>query len=140
MVKCRPGGSEGKRSRYSPSGSRSKLKRPLAAVVVVVVYSHLYLRAWRPTGEVPLHRVAFSAAAIALAAQAAGLVIGLVPAAERFQSAVGLAVVGLAVVVYAVVNMLLVVVVMVFPSGRRGAAGGQTVSRTLVARRWSMAA
>jgi diguanylate cyclase (GGDEF)-like protein len=85
----------------------------LTAVVVVVVYSHLYLRAWRGTGEVPPYKVAFSAAAIVLAAQAASLVIGLVPPAERFQSTVGLAVVGLAVVVYAVVNMLLVVVVMV---------------------------
>jgi diguanylate cyclase (GGDEF)-like protein len=93
----------------------------LAAVVVVVVYTHLYLRAWRPTGEVPLYKVAFSAAAIVLAAQAASQVIGLVPATERFASTVGLVVVGLAVVAYAVVNMLLVVVVMVLDGPTRDA-------------------
>src|SRR3954454_16600972 len=53
------------------------LPGPLAAVLVVVVYSHLYLRAWRRTGEVAPHKVVFSAAAIVLAAQAAALVIGL---------------------------------------------------------------
>jgi diguanylate cyclase (GGDEF)-like protein len=87
----------------------------LTAVVVIVVYGHLYARAWRPTG-VPPHRVVFSAAAIMLSAQAASAVIGVVAPADRFHSAWGLLVVGLAVVVYAVVNMVLVVVVMV-PSG-----------------------
>jgi diguanylate cyclase (GGDEF)-like protein len=91
----------------------------LTAVLVVVVYAHLYVRAWRPTGDVPPHRVAFSAAAIVLAAQAATLAIGLVPAAERFRSSTGLLVVGLAVLVYAVVNMLLVVVVMVLDGPTR---------------------
>jgi diguanylate cyclase (GGDEF)-like protein len=95
------------------------LPGPLAAVVVVVVYSHLYLRAWRRTGEVAPHKVAFSAAAIVLAAQATALVIGLVPPAERFRSTTGLLVVGLAVVAYAVVNMLLVVVVMVLAGPSR---------------------
>jgi diguanylate cyclase (GGDEF)-like protein len=95
------------------------LPGPLAAVVVVVVYSHLYLRAWRRTREVAPHKVAFSAAAIVLAAQAAALVFALVPPVERFRSTTGLVVVGLAVVCYAVVNMLLVVVVMVLAGPSR---------------------
>jgi GGDEF domain-containing protein len=84
----------------------------LAAVVVVVLYGHLYARAWRPMG-VPPHRVAFSGAAIVLAVLAAGAVIGTVDPAQRFHTELGLLAVALALVVYAVVNMLLVVVVMV---------------------------
>jgi diguanylate cyclase (GGDEF)-like protein len=91
------------------------LPGPLVTVVVVVVYAHLYTRAWRPTG-VPPHRVVFSAAAIVLSARAASAVIGVTAPVGRFQSGGGLVAVGLAVVVYAVVNMLLVVGVMV-PSG-----------------------
>jgi diguanylate cyclase (GGDEF)-like protein len=84
----------------------------LATVVVVVLYGHLYARAWRPMG-VPPHRVAFSTAAIVLAVLAAGAVIGTVDPAERFHTGFGLLAVAVALVVYAVVNMLLVVVVMV---------------------------
>jgi diguanylate cyclase (GGDEF)-like protein len=94
------------------------LPEVLTAVVVLVVYAHLYFRAWRHTG-VPPHRVVFSAAAIVLSAQAASAVIDTVDPAERFQSATGLLVVGLAVVVYAAVNMLLVVVVMVLSGESR---------------------
>ncbi|WP_214401210.1 GGDEF domain-containing protein [Pseudonocardia lacus] len=87
----------------------------LAAVVVVIVYAHLYVRAWR-SGAVPPHRVVFSAAAIVLSVQAAAAVIGAVDPAERFRSPVGLLIVGLALLAYAAVNMLLVVGVMV-PTG-----------------------
>ncbi|MCO1657225.1 GGDEF domain-containing protein [Pseudonocardia humida] len=87
----------------------------LAAVVVVIVYGHLYARAWRPDA-IPPHRVVFSAAAIVLSVQAAAVVVAAVDPAERFRSLVGLLVVALALLAYAAVNMLLVVGVMV-PTG-----------------------
>jgi diguanylate cyclase (GGDEF)-like protein len=66
--------------------------------------------------------VAFSSAAIVLAAQAASAVISLVPPTERFRSTAGLIVVGLAVIAYAVVNLLLVAVVMVLDGQTRDLA------------------
>jgi diguanylate cyclase (GGDEF)-like protein len=84
----------------------------LAAVVVVVVYGHLYARAWRTRG-VRLHRVVYSIAAIVLTAQAAAAVIGTVDVAERFSTPHGLLVVVLALLCYAAINLLLVVVVVV---------------------------
>jgi diguanylate cyclase (GGDEF)-like protein len=92
------------------------LPGPLAALVVLVVYGHLYARAWRALG-VPPHRVVFSASAIVLSVAAASAVISTVDPAERFRSPAGLLVVALALLVYAAVNMLLVVVVMVPTDG-----------------------
>ncbi|MBW0119402.1 sensor domain-containing diguanylate cyclase [Pseudonocardia abyssalis] len=80
----------------------------LATAVVLLVYLHLYLRAWRPSGF-PVYRVVFSTATVVLAAHAAGVVVGLGGAAELFRSATGLVLLALAVLAYGLVNLVLVV-------------------------------
>lgn len=53
----------------------------LAAVVAVVVFTHLWWRAWRP--RVPVYRQLFSTATVLLACQAAGAIVGsIVPHAR----------------------------------------------------------
>lgn len=80
----------------------------LATIVVLPVYLHLYLRAWRPAGF-PLHRVVFSTATVVLAVHAAGAVVRA--AGETvFTSVPGLLVLGLAILAYASVNLVLVVI------------------------------
>lgn len=79
----------------------------MATAVVLLVYSHLYLRAWRPSGFPP-YRVVFSTATVVLAVHAAAAVARLAGDADLFRTPVGLAVVALAVVAYASVNLLLV--------------------------------
>lgn len=96
----------------------------LATVVVLLVYPHLYLRAWRPSG-VPPHRVVFSTATVVLAVHAAVLVREQVPAAELFGSVRGLLVAVLALVAYAVVNLVPVVLVI------RISVPGTTVARSM---------
>ncbi|MFB9386401.1 diguanylate cyclase [Pseudonocardia petroleophila] len=81
----------------------------LATAVVLLVYLHLYLRAWRPSGF-PVHRVVFSTATVVLAVHAAASVAGLGGGADPFRSAVGLVLVALAVLTYGLVNLVLVVV------------------------------
>ena len=49
------------------------LAGPLAVVVAVAIYLHIYLRVWR-RNKVPVHRVLFSTATILLAVQAAAAV------------------------------------------------------------------
>lgn len=80
----------------------------MATAVVLLVYSHLYLRAWRPSGFPP-YRVVFSTATVVLAVHAAAAVARTAGDADLFRTPVGLAVVALAVVAYASVNLLLVV-------------------------------
>ena len=81
----------------------------MATAVVLLVYLHLYLRAWRASGFPP-YRVVFSTATVVLAVHAAGAVVGLDGAADPFRSTVGLLLILLAVVAYALVNLVLVVV------------------------------
>ncbi|MHA6780062.1 GGDEF domain-containing protein [Pseudonocardia saturnea] len=81
----------------------------LATTVVLLVYLHLYLRAWRPSGFPP-YRVVFSTATVVLAVHAAIAVVRLDGVADPFRSAVGLLLILLAVAAYALVNLVLVVV------------------------------
>ena len=93
------------------------LPPPLAAVVVVALYSHLWVRVWRPAKS-PLHRIVYTTAAVVLAAQAAHAVVTGSGGAPRWtDGAAGLAVLALAVVVYAVVNNVLVVGVIALQEG-----------------------
>ena len=92
-----------------------------ASVLVVLVYLHLHLRAWRPLA-VPLHRVAFSTATVVLAVLAAGAVVG--PSGLE-ASPRGLVVVLLALAAYALVNLVLVVVAI------RLSAPGTTLARAV---------
>src|SRR5947199_9870850 len=50
------------------------LPPPLAAAVVLVIYTHLWRRVWRPSG-VPLHRHVYTTATVVLAATAAHEVV-----------------------------------------------------------------
>ncbi|MCX6465324.1 MAG: GGDEF domain-containing protein [Pseudonocardiales bacterium] len=80
---------------------------PLEAVaLVLLIYLHLYLRAWRPLA-VPPHRVIFSTATVVLAALAAGAIVGPTGPAP---TAGGLALALLALAVYGLLNLVLVVV------------------------------
>jgi diguanylate cyclase (GGDEF)-like protein len=94
------------------------LPGPLAGVVAVVIYAHIYTRVWRRSG-VPPHRVVFTTATVVLAVQAAAAVIGLGDSPVLFRSAGGLVTVLLALLVYAVVNMVLVVGVIVLSGANR---------------------
>ncbi|QJY49455.1 GGDEF domain-containing protein [Pseudonocardia broussonetiae] len=80
----------------------------LAAVVIVLVYVHLWHRVWAPAG-IPLYRHVFTTATVLLAARAAHEVVALAGGlpADPTQPGVVLAV-GLAVGSYVLVNTLLV--------------------------------
>jgi diguanylate cyclase (GGDEF)-like protein len=80
----------------------------LAAGLIVVVYSHLWWRVWRPA-RVPLYRHVYTTATVVLAAAAAHAVMrgaGGIP--TEAGDVVGVAGIGLAVVLYVAVNTLLV--------------------------------
>lgn len=80
----------------------------LAAIVVVVVYLHLWHRVWAPAG-VPLYRHVYTTATVLLAARAAHEVAvhtGGLPTGLAEPSAV--AAIALAVAVYSVINTVLV--------------------------------
>ncbi len=79
-----------------------------ATLVVLLIYLHLYLRAWRPSG-VPVHRMVFSTATVVLAVHAAGAVLRIAGPHDLFVTVPGLLVVALAVVTYLLVNLVLVV-------------------------------
>lgn len=79
----------------------------MAIAVVLLVYLHLYLRVWRPSGFPP-HRVVFSTATVVLAVHAASVVAGL-GGDDPFRSVTGLLLVALAVLAYGLVNLVLVV-------------------------------
>lgn len=81
----------------------------MATAVVLLVYLHLFLRAWRPSGFPP-YRVVFSTATVVLAVHAAIAVVRLDGAGYPFRSAVGLLLIVLAVAAYALVNLVLVVI------------------------------
>ena len=101
---------------------------PLAALVAMAIYLHIYLRVWRRNGA-PLHRVLFSTATILLAVQAAAAVTDRVGRDQLFRSVPGVLAVVAAMVVYMLVNLALVVLVIVVsgpdrrlrPCGRRSA-------------------
>jgi diguanylate cyclase (GGDEF)-like protein len=88
------------------------LSGPLAVVVAVVIYLHIYLRVWR-RNEVPVHRVLFSTATILLAVQAAAAVTDRVGYDQLFRSVSGVLAVVAGMVVYMLVNLALVVLVIV---------------------------
>jgi len=104
----------------------------LAASVVVVVYSHLWWRVWRPAG-VPLYRHVYTTATVVLAALAAHAVVSLaggVPA--EASDVVGVVGIGLAVVLYVVVNTLLVASAIALSD--RNVGPDRAGARTLVGR------
>jgi diguanylate cyclase (GGDEF)-like protein len=90
----------------------------LASAVVVVLYSHIYLRIWRRTG-VPPYRFLFSTATVVLAVLSAASVIHAFGADDPFRTATGLVSVVLAMLAYAAVNMALVAAVIVLSGGNR---------------------
>ena len=85
---------------------------PLAALVAMAIYLHIYLRVWR-RNKVPLHRVLFSTATILLAVQAAAAVTDRIGNDLLFHSVAGVLAVVAAMVVYMLVNLALVVLVIV---------------------------
>jgi diguanylate cyclase (GGDEF)-like protein len=85
---------------------------PLAALVAMAIYLHIYLRVWR-RNKVPLHRVLFSTATILLAVQAAAAVTDRIGNELLFRSVAGVVAVVAAMVVYMLVNLALVVLVIV---------------------------
>ena len=85
---------------------------PLAALVAMAIYLHIYLRVWR-RNKVPLHRVLFSTATILLAVQAAAAVTDRIGNELLFHSVAGVLAVVAAMVVYMLVNLALVVLVIV---------------------------
>ena len=104
----------------------------LAATVVVLVYSHLWWRVWRPA-DVPLYRHVYTTATVVLAAAAAHAVVraaGGVPAEAG--DVLGVVGIGLAVVLYVVVNTLLVAVAIALSDQR--AARDRPGARELVGR------
>ena len=94
------------------------LPGPLAVIVAVLIYLHIYLRVWR-RNEVPVHRVLFSTATILLAVQAASTVTDRVAFDQLFRSVPGVLAVVAGMVVYMLVNLALVVLVIVFSSQDR---------------------
>ncbi len=92
-----------------------------ATALVLLVYLHLYLRAWRPLA-VPPHRVVFSTATVVLAALVAGAIVG---PGGPVVSGVGLVLVLLALAAYGLVNLVLVVVAI------RLSAPGTTLARAV---------
>ena len=94
------------------------LAGPLAVVVAIAIYLHIYLRVWRRNG-VPVHRVLFSTATILLAVQAAAAVTHRIGNDELFRSVQGVLAVVAAMVVYMLVNLALVVLVIVISGPSR---------------------
>jgi diguanylate cyclase (GGDEF)-like protein len=88
------------------------LPGPLAVVVAVVIYLHIYVRVWR-RNKVPVHRVLFSTATILLAVQAAAAVTDRIGYNQLFRSVPGVLAVVAGMVVYMLVNLALVVLVIV---------------------------
>jgi diguanylate cyclase (GGDEF)-like protein len=92
----------------------------LAASVIVVVYSHLWWRVWRPA-NVPLYRHVYTTATVVLAAVAAhAMVRGAGGVPTEAGDVVGVAGIGLAVVLYVAVNTLLVAVAIAVSDDRVG--------------------
>ena len=88
-----------------------------ACLVVVILYTHIYLRVDNRAG-VHAHQVMFTAATILLAVESASTIMGLA-GADPYTSGIGLGSVALAVVAFAAVNMLLVTTVVVLAGERR---------------------
>ena len=74
----------------------------LAAVVAIIVFTHLWWRSWRP--RVPVYRHVFSTATVVLAC----LAVSAVMAGDRGGSGIDLFSVGLALLVYTTVNSALI--------------------------------
>jgi diguanylate cyclase (GGDEF)-like protein len=87
------------------------LSGPLAVVVAMAIYLHIYLRVWR-RNKVPAHRVLFSTATILLAVQAASTVTARL-GHDLFRSVPGVLTVVAGMVVYMLVNLALVALVIV---------------------------
>lgn len=95
------------------------------AVVIAVVYLHLWHRVWRPAG-LPLHRHVYTTATVLLAAAAAHAVVGPVGLPSTPDDLPGVAAVAAAVLVYGLVNQVLVVWVLAWAqpgADRRELAG-----------------
>ncbi len=99
---------------------------PLAAVVAMVIYLHIYLRVWRRNG-VPAHRVLFSTATILLAVQVASFVTMWIGRDALFHSIPGVLAVVAGMIAYTAVNLALVVLAIVFSEPRRGFASVREV-------------
>ncbi|SHK84094.1 diguanylate cyclase (GGDEF) domain-containing protein [Pseudonocardia thermophila] len=102
-----------------------------AALVIVVVYAHLWKRVWRPA-RVPLYRHVYTTATVVLAALAAQAVVhafgGLPASADDPVGVLGLA---LAVLVYELVNTSLVALAIAL-----SARGEQTVALRRLLGQW----
>ena len=100
--------------------------------MIVVVYTHLWWRVWRPA-NVPVYRHLYTTATVVLAAAAAHAVVraaGGMP--TEADDIVGMAGIGLAVVIYVVVNTLLVAGAIALSDESDGA--DRTAARDLIGR------
>ncbi|ODU01567.1 MAG: hypothetical protein ABS81_20365 [Pseudonocardia sp. SCN 72-86] len=93
----------------------------LAALVVVVLYAHLWLRVWKPAG-VPMYRLVYTAGTVVLAAHAAYAVVAPLRGTGAAHGLPALGWIALAAAAYLLVNNVLVAAAMalgeVRPSAR----------------------
>jgi len=92
----------------------------LSALVVVVLYAHLWLRVWKPAG-VPMYRLVYTAATVVLAAHAAYAVVAPVRDAGGAHGLPALGWVALAAAAYLLVNNVLVAAAMALGGGKPSA-------------------
>ena len=90
----------------------------LAALTVIVIYLHLYLRVWRPTRN-PAYRWLFTTATVVLAVHAAAGAMAYVDNSDVFDSGSGLAAIVTALLCYTAVNTCLVVGAVVLSAPER---------------------
>ena len=90
----------------------------LATAVTAVIYLHLYVRVWRPTGQ-PAYRWAFTTSTVVLAVHAASAAVRAVGSSDMFGSGSGLAAIVFALLCYTSVNTCLVVGVIVLSAPDR---------------------
>jgi len=86
------------------------LPRGLAAVLVVFLYGHLWIRSWRTVDGVRLHRVVYSAAGVILSSFSVSVVVPLAEAHRTLSTfrPIQLLTLALAIVVFWVSNTMLV--------------------------------
>ncbi len=90
----------------------------LAAVSVVVIYLHLYLRVWRPT-RIPAYRWVFTTSTVVLAVHAAAGAAAYVDSSNVFETGSGLVAIVTALLCYTAVNTCLVVGAIVLSAPER---------------------
>jgi len=95
------------------------LPKGLAALFVVVLYAHLWIRSWRSVEGIKLHRIAYTAAVGILICAAVAALLPRISLASGPRAGTGtvLAVLALAVFVYRIVNAALISTVIYLSRG-----------------------